>query len=115
LSIKVSLSLLAQLSYGRRGGGGGVVKVSFLLRFIFLLYVYEYTVAPFRHTRRGHRIPIEMVVSHHVVLLTSELSFQPKVSSLKALHYFSCHPSWQDARQDNLTEGSFFCSHTQKI
>jgi hypothetical protein len=27
--------------------------------------VCEYTV--FRHTRRGHQIPLQMVVSHHVV------------------------------------------------
>jgi hypothetical protein len=34
-------------------------------RFISLFYVYEYTVAVFRHTRRGHRhrIPSQMVVS----------------------------------------------------
>jgi hypothetical protein len=29
--------------------------------------LYEYTVAVFRHTRRGHQIPLQMVVSHHVV------------------------------------------------
>jgi hypothetical protein len=40
---------------------------SFFLRLIFLVYVYEYTVALFRHTKRGHRIPLQMVVSHHVV------------------------------------------------
>jgi hypothetical protein len=35
---------------------------------IYNIYnVYEYTVAVFRHTRRGHRIPLQMVVSHHVV------------------------------------------------
>jgi hypothetical protein len=38
----------------------------FFLRF-YLLYVCEYTVAVSRHTRRGHRIPLLMVVSHHVV------------------------------------------------
>jgi hypothetical protein len=31
------------------------------------LYICEYTVAVFRHTRRGHWIPLQMVVSHHVV------------------------------------------------
>jgi len=31
------------------------------------LFYGEYTVAVFRHTRRGHRIPSQMVVSHHVV------------------------------------------------
>jgi hypothetical protein len=34
---------------------------------IYLFYVYEYTVAVFRHTRRGHQIPLKVVVSHHVV------------------------------------------------
>jgi hypothetical protein len=34
---------------------------------IYLFYVYEYTVAVFRHTRRGHQIQLQMVVSHHVV------------------------------------------------
>ena len=37
------------------------------LRFICLFYVYEYTVAVFRHTRRGHQTPLQMVVSHQVV------------------------------------------------
>jgi hypothetical protein len=34
---------------------------------IYLFYVYEYTVAAFRHSRRGHQIPLKVVVSHHVV------------------------------------------------
>ena len=33
----------------------------------YLFYVYEYTVTVFRHTRRGHQIPLQMTVSHHVV------------------------------------------------
>jgi hypothetical protein len=33
----------------------------------YLFYVYEYTVAVFKHTRRGHWIPLQIVVSHHVV------------------------------------------------
>jgi hypothetical protein len=41
--------------------------VFFFFIFIYLFYVYEYTVAVFRHTRRGHQIPLQMVVSHHVV------------------------------------------------
>jgi hypothetical protein len=32
---------------------------------IYLLYMM-YTVAVFRHIRKGHRIPLQMVVSHHV-------------------------------------------------
>ena len=39
----------------------------FFKRFICLFYVCEYTVAVFRHTRRGHRIPLQMAVSLHVV------------------------------------------------
>ena len=35
--------------------------------FTYLFYVYEYTVAVFRHTSSGHRIPLQIVVSHHVV------------------------------------------------
>jgi hypothetical protein len=38
------------------------VKI-FFLRFI----ICKYTVAVFRHTRRGHEISLQMVVSHHVV------------------------------------------------
>ena len=29
--------------------------------------LYEYTVAVFRHTRRGHWVPLQTFVSHHVV------------------------------------------------
>jgi hypothetical protein len=32
--------------------------LSFFLLKIYLFYVYEYTVAIFRHTRRGHQIPL---------------------------------------------------------
>jgi len=65
----------------------GISCVSFCL----CIYVYEYTVTVFRHTRRGHWIPLQMVVSHCVVgwelnsrplkeqsvLLTTEPSLQP--------------------------------------
>jgi hypothetical protein len=44
------------------------VFLLFLLHFKYYLFnVYEYTVAVFRHTRRGHRIPLQMVESLHVV------------------------------------------------
>jgi hypothetical protein len=39
----------------------------FLKRIIYLFYVYKYTVAVFRHTRRRHLITLQMVVSHHVI------------------------------------------------
>jgi hypothetical protein len=31
------------------------------------IIISEHTVTDFRHTRRGHRVPLQMVVSHHVV------------------------------------------------
>jgi hypothetical protein len=34
---------------------------------IYLFHECEYTFTVFRHTIRGHRIPLQMVVSHHVV------------------------------------------------
>jgi hypothetical protein len=51
------------------------ISDDFFLRFIYLfiyLFIYsvlicKYTVAVFRHTRRGHQISLWMVVSHHVV------------------------------------------------
>jgi len=37
------------------------------LSFFFKFILHKYTVAVFRHTRRGHQISLQMVVSHHVV------------------------------------------------
>jgi hypothetical protein len=37
----------------------------FFLRFIYLMY--KYNIAVFRHTRRGHQIPLQMIVSYQVV------------------------------------------------
>ena len=69
-----------------------VCSFSFSFFFFFrFIYLYEYIVAVFGHTRRGHQIPLQMVVSHHVecwelnlgpleeqsVLLTTEPSLQP--------------------------------------
>jgi len=31
------------------------------------IYMYVSTLAVFTHTRRGHHIPLQMAVSHHVV------------------------------------------------
>jgi hypothetical protein len=42
-------------------------KTSLFLFLFFKIYLYEYIVAVFRHTRRGHQIPLQVVVSHHVV------------------------------------------------
>jgi len=43
------------------------LKELFFLK-IYIFIIYKYTVAIFRHTRRGHQISLEMVVSHHVVV-----------------------------------------------
>jgi hypothetical protein len=37
----------------------------FCLKVYLLFYVYEYNTR--RHTTGGHQIPLQMVVSHHVV------------------------------------------------
>ena len=46
-----------------------VLFVCFLVFFlkIDLFIICKYTVAVFRHSRRGHQISLWMVVSHHVV------------------------------------------------
>ena len=43
--------------------------LSFFFSFLKILFIIisKYTVAVFRHTRRGHQISSWMVVSHHVV------------------------------------------------
>ena len=33
---------------------------------MYLFYACEYTVSVFRHTRKRHWIPLQMVVSHNV-------------------------------------------------
>jgi hypothetical protein len=38
----------------------------FFLRFFFII-IHKYTVAVFKHTRRGRQISLWVVVSHHVV------------------------------------------------
>ena len=47
--------------------GGSFDFVLFFKELFYLFYVYEYTVAVIKHTRRGHPIPLQMAVSHHVV------------------------------------------------
>jgi hypothetical protein len=40
---------------------------SFFIFQIYLFIICKYTLAVFRHTRRGRQISLRMVVSHHVV------------------------------------------------
>jgi hypothetical protein len=45
-----------------------LVQLALSLSLFFNLFnICEYTVAVFRHTRRGHQITLQVVVSHHVV------------------------------------------------
>jgi hypothetical protein len=84
---------------------------SFLKRFIYLFYICEYTVVVFRHTRRGHQIPLRRYepscdcwelnsgpVEEQSVLLTTEPSLQ---------HYlFLCiylHVYWSVRREHRIT------------
>jgi hypothetical protein len=79
---------------------------SFLSFFFFFLKIYfinicKYTVAVFRHSRRGSQILLQMVVSHHVVagiwtldlwkssrvLLLTEPSHQPDQSFLTPIFF----------------------------
>jgi hypothetical protein len=74
----------------------------FIFLKIYLFYVYKYTVTVFGHTRRGHQLSLQMVVSHHVVagncnsepleeqsvLLTTESSLQPDTCFLYMITNF---------------------------
>jgi hypothetical protein len=80
----------------------GSVSMSLYSFFFFLIYLFiicKYTVAVFRHSRRGSQILLRMVVSHHVVagiwtpdlrkssrvLLPTEPSHQPWVCILSVV------------------------------
>jgi hypothetical protein len=48
--------------------GLSLISFFFFKIYLFTLCIlYEYIVTVFRDTRRGHRIPLQMVVSHHMV------------------------------------------------
>jgi uncharacterized membrane protein len=44
-----------------------VLFLVFVLFCFYLFIICKYTVAVFRHTRRGRQISLQMAVSHHVV------------------------------------------------
>jgi hypothetical protein len=52
---------------GTEEGGNDITIFNFLRFLKDLFIIYKYTVAVFRHSRRGHHISLRMVVSHHVV------------------------------------------------
>ena len=43
------------------------IHVTLIFFKIYLFFICKYTVAVFRHSRRGRQILLQMVVSHHVV------------------------------------------------
>jgi hypothetical protein len=43
------------------------LPLHFFFFFLIYLFICKYTVAVFRHSRRGSQISLRMVVSHHVV------------------------------------------------
>ena len=61
------------------------VDVWVLPKLFIYIYIYEYTLAVFRHSRRGHHIPLQIMeltsgpLEEQSVLLTAELSLQPSV------------------------------------
>jgi len=59
------------------------VVLFFLKKIIYLVYIYEYTVTVLRHARRGHQIPLQMAVNHHVVLGIELRTSGRAVSALK--------------------------------
>jgi hypothetical protein len=65
--------MAAAVKKGRAMNSGAQLTLTFFKKdlfiylFIYFIYMNEHTVAIFRHTRRGHQIPLQIVVSHHVV------------------------------------------------
>jgi hypothetical protein len=47
--------------------GTPITEKETLFFFFNLFIIYKFTVAVFRHSRRGSQISLRMVVSHHVV------------------------------------------------
>jgi hypothetical protein len=52
---------------GQLAGVGSFHNASPFFKKIYLFIICKYTVAVFRHSRRGRQILLQMVVSHHVV------------------------------------------------
>ena len=65
--MQVFLSVCVSLHRGQAQRSTSSADLNLSTLFFYLFYLYEYTVMVFRHTRRGHQIPLQMVVSHHVV------------------------------------------------
>jgi hypothetical protein len=93
LMVIVCYAFIEKKTHHKTSGGG--LEGSFFFFFFLNLFIIicKYTVAVFRHTRRGSQILLKVVVSHHVVagiwtldlrkssrvLLPAEPSHQPPV------------------------------------
>jgi hypothetical protein len=68
MEVKASLATVNELpgNYEQKFLFFEPISKSFFLK-IYLFNIYKYTVAVFRHSRRGSLILLQMVVSHHVV------------------------------------------------
>ena len=77
----------------------------FKKRFYLFFYVYEYIVAVFRHTRRGHQIPLQMVMSHHVIAGYWTQDLRKKSQCSYPLSHFSSPFMWNinKRRQHKMT------------
>jgi len=63
-SIIILLKLVKRKKEGRKEDKSMLSHTS-IFKNISLFIIYKYTVAVFRHIRRRHGIPLQMVVSHH--------------------------------------------------
>jgi hypothetical protein len=57
-------------NWNKSGNCGASIKLTLCFCFVFKIYLFiicKYTIDVFRHTRRGHQISLQMVVSNHVV------------------------------------------------
>jgi hypothetical protein len=88
---------------------------------IYLYYIYEYTaVAVFRHTRKGHQISLQMVVSHHVAAkplgeLLVFLAAEPFLGSSSVFCFcfcfcFFCMDRWMDGAEPPKPPSNNFIS-----
>jgi len=63
---QILVSFEASLVYRVTSRTAKATYRSYFFLKIYLFIIHKYTVAVFRHTRRGHQISLQMVVSHHV-------------------------------------------------
>ena len=78
--IKLRLSCFAICTLSTEPSDWTHVDIFFLKMYLFIRY--KYTVAVFRHTRRGCQIPLQMVVSHHVIAGFELRTFRRAVTAL---------------------------------